>query len=275
VQLQLALFRLTFAHPEMAHVIAAAASPPRGCAIQARVSLERVVDPRTITLAASGGCISLFDLPSGPGVSRSPCCCPHPAAHASPEHQQLRRLPLTRVCPAQVRVDCTGYVGYSPNPSFDSLVAKVIVHAPVWADAVQLLRRALAEVRIVGVSSNVGFLQALAATREFETNDVTTTFIEENMARLCDPQAPGVQPELSAATVNQSLSSHQQQPQPQPQLPEGSVALTSPIRGRVSRLAVQVQGQIAAGACLCVRPLHLPAKSLSHACHALLLQVRT
>ena len=183
----------------------------------------------------------------------------------------MRCLPLTRVFPAQVRVDCTGYVGYSPNPSFDSLVAKVIVHAPVWADAVQLLRRALAEVHIVGVSSNVGFLQALAATREFEMNDVTTTFIEENMARLCDPQAPGVQPELSAATVNQSLSSHQQQPQ----LPEGSVALTSPIRGRVSRLAVQVQGQIAAGACLCVRPLHLPAKSLSHACHALLLQVRT
>jgi biotin carboxylase len=71
-QLQLALFRHTFAHPDIAHVAAAAAAP-RGCAIQARVSLERVVDPRTITLAASGGRIAVFDLPSGPGV-RVACC---------------------------------------------------------------------------------------------------------------------------------------------------------------------------------------------------------
>ena len=166
--------------------------------------------------------------------------------------------------PVQVRVDTCGYVGYSPTPSFDSLVAKVIVHAPGWAAAVQLLRRALAEVHIVGVSSNVGFLQALAATREFEANEVTTTFIEENMERLCDPHAPGVQPELSASTVNQSPSSQQQQQQQQQQLPEGSIPLTSPIRGRVSRLAVQVQGQVAAGACMCASPLHLQPQPVPH-----------
>jgi acetyl/propionyl-CoA carboxylase alpha subunit len=115
---------------------------------------------------------------------------------------------------------------------------------------VRVLRRALAEMHIAGVSSNVGFLQALVATRDFETNDVTTTFIEENMSRLCDSRAAGVQskrgPPAANEMIESSASGHHQQ------LPAGSIPFTSPIRGRVSRLAVEVQGQITAGACVCV-----------------------
>jgi acetyl/propionyl-CoA carboxylase alpha subunit len=160
--------------------------------------------------------------------------------------------PLTHIAVPQVRVDCTGYVGYSPNPSFDPLIAKIIAHAADWRDAVQVLRRALAEVHIAGVSSNVGFLQALAATREFEANDVTTTFIEENMLRLCDPQAPGVQSDLRAPAGVESIELPAHQQQQQQQIPSGSIPLISPIRGRVSRLAAPVQGQLAAGANACV-----------------------
>jgi biotin carboxylase len=64
-QLHLSLFQRTFQHAELVHV---AAATPRGYAIQARVSLERVLDPHNMSIAASGGCISAFDLPSGPGV---------------------------------------------------------------------------------------------------------------------------------------------------------------------------------------------------------------
>jgi acetyl/propionyl-CoA carboxylase alpha subunit len=142
-----------------------------------------------MSVAASSGRITAFDLPSGPGV-RERSFRTELSVHSGP--------PLTHIAVPQVRVDCTGYVGYSPNPSFDPLIAKIIAHAVDWRDAVQVLRRALAEVHIAGVSSNVGFLQALAATREFEANDVTTTFIEENMLRLCDPRAPGVQSDLRA-----------------------------------------------------------------------------
>ena len=113
-----------------------------------------------------------------------------------------------------------------------------------------VLRRALAEVHIAGVSSNVGFLQALVATRDFETNNVTTTFIEDNMVLLCDPRAAGVQseraPPVASQTIESSASCHHQQ------LPAGSITVTSPIRGRVCRLAVQVNGQIAAGSSVCV-----------------------
>ena len=83
----------------------------------------------------------------------------------------------------------------------------------------RVLRRALAEIHIGGVSSNIGFLQAVAATPEFETNDVTTTFVEENMLRLCDAQALAVQSRPSAPSVVESAPSHHQH---QPQLPAGS-----------------------------------------------------
>ena len=65
-QLHISLFQRTFEHPELIHI---AASVPRGHAIQARLYLERVVDPLKVTVAASGGCVSAFDLPTGPGVS--------------------------------------------------------------------------------------------------------------------------------------------------------------------------------------------------------------
>ena len=168
-----------------------------------------------------------------------------------------------------MRVDCTGYVGYSPNPSFDSLIAKIIVHAAGWPDAVRVLQRALAELHIAGVSSNVAFLQALAATPEFEANAVTTTFIEEHALRLYDPLAPGVQRErLVAPVAIQSPAILQQQQQ----LPASSIPLTSPIRGRISRVAVAAQGQVSAGGCVCallctLRPIPEPFLILTAAAH--------
>jgi pyruvate carboxylase len=169
---------------------------------------------------------------------------------------------LNHISVLQVRVDCTGYVGYSPNHSFDSLIAKIIVHAPRWSDAVRVLQRALAEVNIAGVSSNVAFLQALVASREFEANDVTTTFIEENMTRFCDPDAPGVQRQrLIVPAAIQPPVNHLQQQQ-QHQISAASIPLTSPIRGRISRLAVELHGQVAAGACMCAVPLHVQCWNL-------------
>ncbi len=150
----------------------------------------------------------------------------------------------------QVRVDCTGYVGYHPNPEFDPLIAKIIVHAPEWSDAVRVLQRALAEVHIAGVSSNVRFLQALVASREFAASDVTTTFIEQNMLRFCDPEASEVQREwqiLPAVVQPPVCHLHQQQ-----DVPAALIPLVSPLRGRISRLAVQVHGQVAAGTSVCV-----------------------
>ncbi len=113
----------------------------------------------------------------------------------------------------------------------------------------RVLRRALAEIHIGGVCSNIGFLQSLVATPEFETNDVTTAFVEENMLRLCNTKALEVHSLQPAPYVVDLPSSHQQH-----QLPAGSIPLTSPIRGRMCRISDQAQGQIADGACVCDSP---------------------
>ena len=65
---------------------------PKGIAIQARINME-VMDKSGNT-KPTGGVFGRFDLPFGPGV----------------------------------RVDTYGYTGYQTNPSFDSLIAKVITH---------------------------------------------------------------------------------------------------------------------------------------------------
>ena len=62
-----------------------------------------------------------------------------------------------------VRVDTFGYGGYRTNPSFDSLLAKVVVHAPDgdFAHAAAFAARTLREFRIAGVATNLPFLSAL------------------------------------------------------------------------------------------------------------------
>jgi len=124
--------------------------PPRGYAIQLRVNAERLT--ATGEALPSGGVIGAFQLPTGPGI----------------------------------RVDTHGYAGYRTNPAFDSLLAKVIVHAPGddYGVAVRRARRALAEFHIGGVHTNVDFLTALLARREVEENAVHTSFITEHAAEL-------------------------------------------------------------------------------------------
>ena len=86
-QLQLSIFQRSLDHPDLAQV---ASSVARGCAIQARVSLERVLDRAAGTVAASGGRISAFDLPSGPGVIKRQRVL---KAFFPPQHVLSSRLP--------------------------------------------------------------------------------------------------------------------------------------------------------------------------------------
>jgi acetyl-CoA carboxylase carboxyltransferase component/biotin carboxyl carrier protein len=126
------------------------APAPRGHALQVRVNMETMrADGEAIP---GGGTLAVFEPPSGPGV----------------------------------RVDTFGYAGYTTNPRFDSLLAKVIVHAPTgdFASAVARTERALAECRIEGVPTNVGFLRALLQHPDVAANAVDTGFVERHAAAL-------------------------------------------------------------------------------------------
>ena len=80
-----------------------------------------------------------------------------------------------------VRVDTFAYTGYTTNPRFDSLLAKLIVRSssPNFADAVNKAYRALCEFRIEGVATNLGFLQTLLKHPDFVAHRIHTRFVEE------------------------------------------------------------------------------------------------
>ena len=128
----------------------AAVPAPRGYAMQLRINME-VMDEKGLT-KPTGGTLAAFDPPSGPGV----------------------------------RVDSFGYAGYKTSAAFDSLLAKVIVHSPAtnWPDVVQKAARVLREFRIVGVATNMPFLQAVLAHPGFVANRISTGFIDTHVAAL-------------------------------------------------------------------------------------------
>ena len=126
------------------------AGAPRGQAMQVRINMETIEADGSVR--PTGGILESFEMPSGPGV----------------------------------RVDSFGYAGYRTSPSYDSLLAKLIVHAP-GNDFTVLARktyRALCECRIAGLSSNIPFLQNLLCHGEFQAGEINTHFIDTHLDAL-------------------------------------------------------------------------------------------
>ena len=59
-----------------------------------------------------------------------------------------------------------------------AMLPKLVVHASTRQEALRVLRKALEEYRVVGVSTNVEFLRVLAGHESFEKGDVETGFIK-------------------------------------------------------------------------------------------------
>ena len=81
---------------------------------------------------------------------------------------------------AGVRLDGgTVDTGVEISAHFDSMLVKLICRGRTFEAAVSRARRALAEFRIRGVSTNIPFLQAVLEDPAFIAGDVSTSFIEE------------------------------------------------------------------------------------------------
>jgi len=79
---------------------------------------------------------------------------------------------------AGVRVDSGVYGGWRVPPNYDSLLAKLIVHAPTRADAILRMRRALDEFIVGGIRTNIELHKRLLADEEVIRGDMTTHTIE-------------------------------------------------------------------------------------------------
>jgi acetyl-CoA carboxylase biotin carboxylase subunit len=81
-----------------------------------------------------------------------------------------------------VRIDSALYAGYVVPSNYDSLIAKLIVHAPTRIDAINRMRRALDEFAIVGIQTTIPLHQRIVDAAEFRAGDYTIHWLERFVA---------------------------------------------------------------------------------------------
>ena len=81
-----------------------------------------------------------------------------------------------------VRIDTAVYTGYTIPPVYDSMIAKLIVHAENRDAAIAKMKRALEECVIEGIDTNIDFLFRILSNEHFVNNDYDTSFIEKFMS---------------------------------------------------------------------------------------------
>ncbi|MEZ5259174.1 MAG: biotin/lipoyl-containing protein [Ilumatobacteraceae bacterium] len=181
-----------------------------GRAVQLRVCAERYDEQGSPAL--SSGRIERLALPGGPGI----------------------------------RIDGVAEVGLAPNPNYDSLVAKLIVHTS--ADSHDALlrkaRRAISEFVVTGVGLTTEVLGAALAHPDLRSGQVSTRWLEAHpevltAERVADPLAV-----LGAGRREEVRRT--------PALPEGHVAVASPVPGTIVRLECAVGTSLDAGATVAV-----------------------
>lgn len=123
------------------------AGAPRGHAVQARVNAEIVTASGDVL--PSTGTVAQFAAPTGVGV----------------------------------RVDTAAYTGMRQGAQFDSLLAKVITHAPSYGAALRRCSDALAETVVVGVDTNAALLRAVIDGLSDGTT-VSTSWFEQNLNEI-------------------------------------------------------------------------------------------
>ncbi|MFT3745848.1 MAG: acetyl-CoA carboxylase biotin carboxylase subunit [Pyrinomonadaceae bacterium] len=112
----------------------------RGHSIECRINAE---DP--VKFTPSPGRITAFNIPGGPGV----------------------------------RVDTAVYPGYMVPPYYDSMIAKLIVHARTRELAIARMQRALDMMVVEGIKTTIPLHQRIMADENFRKGNFSTKFMEE------------------------------------------------------------------------------------------------
>ncbi|MGO7090697.1 acetyl-CoA carboxylase biotin carboxylase subunit (plasmid) [Rhizobium leguminosarum] len=78
-----------------------------------------------------------------------------------------------------IRVDTHIHAGYKVSPYYDSLIAKLIVHAPTRTEAMARMREALAGTEVEGISTNIHSLRALFEDGAFARGETDIHYLEQ------------------------------------------------------------------------------------------------
>ena len=123
--------------------------------------------------------------------------------------RHLRLPPQT----AQVRIDSGIVAGDEISPYYDPMIAKLIVHGANRQQALQRMAQALAQYRIVGLTTNLDFLQRLVAHPAFAAFDVDTRFIsrfrDDLLPAAATPPASAIAALLLDSLLQQQAAAEQ------------------------------------------------------------------
>lgn len=140
----------------------------RGFAIQFRINAE---DPQNNFLPSFGH-ISRYYAPGGPGV----------------------------------RTDTAIYTGYDVPPFYDSMLAKLIVSAITWEDAIKRGERALKDMGLFGIKTTIPYYLEILRHPEFRAGVFNTGFIEQHPQLVNYSNKP--RPEVLASVIAAVMAAH-------------------------------------------------------------------
>lgn len=83
-----------------------------------------------------------------------------------------------------VRVDSFIYQGYQISPHYDSMLAKIIVHAPTRLEAIHRMRRALSELLIEGPHTTQTLEFYILYSKDYLRGKFDTSFIENHLEEM-------------------------------------------------------------------------------------------
>lgn len=83
-----------------------------------------------------------------------------------------------------VRIDTSIYPGYKIPPTYDSMIAKIIVHGKDRNESIAKMKSALGEFVIDGISTNIDFLYKILEDEDFISNNYDTSFIAQKYSNL-------------------------------------------------------------------------------------------
>jgi len=133
---------------------------------------------------------------------------------------------------AGIRLDGGTTLGAEISAHFDSMLIKLTCRGRDFATAVRRARRAVAEFRIRGVSTNIPFLQAVLDDPDFKAGQITTSFIEERpqllAARVSGDRGSKILSYLADVTVNKPHGDRPSEVYPHDKLPGIDLAASPP-----------------------------------------------
>lgn len=140
---------------------------------------------------------------------------------------------------AGIRLDGGTTLGAEISAHFDSMLIKLTCRGRDFPTAVRRARRAVAEFRIRGVSTNIPFLQAVMDDLDFQAGRITTSFIEQRpqllTARSSADRGTKILNYLADVTVNKPHGERPSAVYPHDKLPDIDLA-ASPPAGSKQRL---------------------------------------